>query len=84
MTDNTTEARVQAAGAGVFAPLNQYFDIVAFDPRGVGQSTPAIDCELAPASGSPSLPTPLDVDVDALVADAQDYVDADPATTSIR
>jgi pimeloyl-ACP methyl ester carboxylesterase len=67
---------VQAAGAGVFAPLNQYFDIVAFDPRGVGQSTPAIDCELPPASGSPSLPTPLDIDVDAVVADAQDYVDA--------
>jgi pimeloyl-ACP methyl ester carboxylesterase len=67
---------VQAAGAGVFASLNQYFDIVAFDPRGVGQSTPAIDCELPPASGSPSLPTPLDIDVDAVVADAQDYVDA--------
>ena len=25
--------------------LNQHFDIIAFDPRGVGQSTPAIDCQ---------------------------------------
>lgn len=70
---------LQAAGAGLFATLNERFDIVAFDPRGVGQSTPAIDCgvdeeadELFPGRA----PTPLDVDAEALVAGAQAYVDA--------
>ena len=35
---------LQGAGAGLFATLNARFDIVAFDPRGVGQSEPSIDC----------------------------------------
>lgn len=69
---------LQAAGAGVFTELNQRFDIVGFDPRGVGQSTPAIDCQVGEGTGDPGLsaPTPLDVDPEALVADAQSYVDA--------
>jgi pimeloyl-ACP methyl ester carboxylesterase len=67
---------LQSEGAGIFALLNQRFDIVAFDPRGVGQSTPAVDCQFPPEPGPPMLPTPLDVDVDALLAEAQAYVDA--------
>ena len=70
---------LQTAGAGVFAALNQRFDIVGFDPRGVGQSTPAVDCrteQLPQSLQLPEFPTPLDVDVDALVAEAQTYVDA--------
>jgi pimeloyl-ACP methyl ester carboxylesterase len=68
---------LQSQGAGIFGALNQRFDIVAFDPRGVGQSTPAVDCQVPPEPGPfPPLPTPLNVDVKALVADAQAYVDA--------
>ena len=70
---------LQAAGAGVFATLNQRFDIVGFDPRGVGQSTPAIDCQVDQETQgiySVPVPTPLDIDVDAYVAKVQGYVDA--------
>jgi pimeloyl-ACP methyl ester carboxylesterase len=37
---------VEAGGAGVFPTLNARFDIVAMDPRGVGQSQPSIDCKV--------------------------------------
>src|ERR687894_91465 len=70
---------LQAAGAGLFATLNQRFDIIGFDPRGVGQSTPAIDCQVDQETQgiySAPVPTPLDIDVDAYVAKAQGYVDA--------
>jgi pimeloyl-ACP methyl ester carboxylesterase len=33
-------------GTRLFGRLNERFDIVSFDPRGVGQSTPAIDCRV--------------------------------------
>lgn len=70
---------LQAVGAGVFKTLNQRFDIVGFDPRGVGQSTPAIDCkanEETQGIYSVPVPTPLDIDVNAYVRKAQSYVDA--------
>src|SRR3954447_20912914 len=70
---------LQSAGAGIFAALNQRFDIVGFDPRGVGQSTPSIDCKANQETQgiySEPFPTPLDIDVDAYVAKAQSYVDA--------
>ncbi|MGY1690818.1 alpha/beta hydrolase [Geodermatophilus sp. SYSU D01105] len=70
---------LQALGPGIFAALNQRFDIVAVDPRGVGQSTPAVDCQVddETAGYSPNpWPTPLDVDAEALVTRAQAYVDA--------
>jgi pimeloyl-ACP methyl ester carboxylesterase len=35
---------VRQIGADLFASLNDRFDIVGFDPRGVGESTPAVDC----------------------------------------
>src|SRR5687768_4150051 len=70
---------LQAAGAGIFSALNARFDIVAFDPRGVGQSKPSIDCEVDDEKNGPlprPAPTPVDLDADALVARAQDYVDS--------
>ncbi|GAB3347803.1 alpha/beta hydrolase [Modestobacter lapidis] len=82
---------LQNAGAERFAVLNQRFDIVAFDPRGVGKSSPVVDCQVGPGVAAPEpepvpAPTPIDpgidaaegdaVDADALVAEAQRYVDA--------
>jgi pimeloyl-ACP methyl ester carboxylesterase len=70
---------LQAAGAGIFSALNTRFDIVAFDPRGVGQSTPSIDCEVDQETQGlvpRPAPTPIDLDADALVARAQSYVDS--------
>ena len=70
---------LQSQGAGMFAALNKRFDLVAFDPRGVGQSTPAIDCRANPETQgiySVPVPTPLDIDVNAYVAKAQSYVDS--------
>src|SRR5262245_18548775 len=32
-------------GADLFPALNERYDIIAMDPRGVGQSEPAIDCK---------------------------------------
>lgn len=65
------------AGAGLFDALNQRYDIVAFDPRGVGQSTPSIDCKVDQKTlGVTSQPftTPLNLDVDALVAKDRRYI----------
>jgi pimeloyl-ACP methyl ester carboxylesterase len=70
---------LQFLGAGMFAALNQRFDIVGFDPRGVGQSTPAVACGLPLDPDPPSTwpaPSPPEIDVDALVAEHQEYVDA--------
>ncbi|GAA1633341.1 alpha/beta hydrolase [Georgenia ruanii] len=70
---------LQSRGAGLFAGLNDRFDIVGFDPRGVGQSVPAIDCHVdQETEGIYSLPvpTPLDIDVDAYLAKARSYVAA--------
>lgn len=36
---------VRAFGADLFGPLNDRYDIVGVDPRGVGESTPVIDCK---------------------------------------
>jgi pimeloyl-ACP methyl ester carboxylesterase len=70
---------LQAVGAGPFATLNQRFDIVGFDPRGVGQSAPSIDCRVDQETEGlrprPS-PVPIGLDADAVVARAQRYVDA--------
>jgi pimeloyl-ACP methyl ester carboxylesterase len=70
---------LQAAGAGLFATLNARFDIVAFDPRGVGQSVPSIDCGVDQETQGfvpRPAPTPIDLDADALVTHAQAYVDS--------
>jgi pimeloyl-ACP methyl ester carboxylesterase len=70
---------LQTAGAGIFSALNARFDIVAFDPRGVGQSAPSIDCRVDQETEGlvpRPAPTPIGLDAAALVARAQRYVDS--------
>jgi pimeloyl-ACP methyl ester carboxylesterase len=70
---------LQTVGGVDFATLNRRFDLVGFDPRGTGQSVPAVDCRVdqeALGIYSQPVPTPLDLDADAYVAKAQAYVDA--------
>jgi len=71
---------LQNAGAsGLWKPLNRRFDIVGFDPRGVGQSRPAIDCHANQETigiYSQPFPTPLDVDPAALRHKDQRYIDS--------
>jgi pimeloyl-ACP methyl ester carboxylesterase len=70
---------LQANGAGIFADLNKRFDIVAFDPRGVGQSTPSIDCQVNQEQlgiYSQPVPTPQTLDRSAYVAKVKAYVNA--------
>ncbi|MGY1637861.1 alpha/beta fold hydrolase [Geodermatophilus sp. SYSU D00742] len=66
---------LQVLGPGMFSLLNQRFDIVGLDPRGVGQSTPTVACD-APPDPLPTAENPWELDVDAIVAVSQRYVDA--------
>jgi pimeloyl-ACP methyl ester carboxylesterase len=69
---------LQRAGAGLFAGLSARFDIVAMDPRGVGQSEPSIDCQVDQEKEGlipRPAPDPTNLDADALVARAERYVD---------
>jgi pimeloyl-ACP methyl ester carboxylesterase len=71
-------ATLQNNGKRLFATLNRRFDIVSFDPRGVGDSQPAVDCAVDQEAAGPfSQPfmTPSTVDPRALVAADRDYVD---------
>jgi pimeloyl-ACP methyl ester carboxylesterase len=70
---------LQAIGPFLFADLNQRFDIVAFDPRGVGQSSPAIDCRVnQETQGLYAQPftTPYNLSIAAWSARAHSYVEA--------
>jgi pimeloyl-ACP methyl ester carboxylesterase len=70
---------LQSSGPGVFGALNQRFDIVGFDPRGVGQSSPAIDCRVDQQTEgiySQPFPTPRTLDVRAFAAKTRAYVDS--------
>jgi pimeloyl-ACP methyl ester carboxylesterase len=61
----------------LFAPFNDHFDIVAFDPRGTGASVPSIDCKVnQETKGLYSAPftTPESLDVDALLAKDRAFV----------
>ncbi|HEY3187036.1 MAG TPA: alpha/beta fold hydrolase, partial [Solirubrobacteraceae bacterium] len=61
-----------------YDPLNRRFDLVGFDPRGVGQSSPAIDCAVNQETDgiyAQPFPTPDNLDVDALVARDRAYVE---------
>ncbi|MFW3171253.1 alpha/beta hydrolase [Geodermatophilus sp. CPCC 206100] len=74
-----TNEILQAVGDQLFPGLSARFDLIGFDARGTGQSTPAIDCRVDQETQgiySVPVPTPLDIDVDAYVAKAQGYVDA--------
>jgi pimeloyl-ACP methyl ester carboxylesterase len=66
----------QFVGAGLFPGLNEHFDIIAMDPRGVGQSEPSIDCKAnQQTEGVYSMPfaTPL-TDPTALISKDRDYI----------
>jgi pimeloyl-ACP methyl ester carboxylesterase len=72
-------ASLHDGGAEFFAGLNERFDIVGFDPRGVGQTEGAIDCQVTQESeGLYAEPfvTPQNLDRRAYVQRAQRYVDA--------
>jgi pimeloyl-ACP methyl ester carboxylesterase len=78
--------RLQAEGgsAFAFASLNQRFDIIGFDPRGVGQSLPLVACQSPQPGQSPQsnrFPTPLTIDPAAWTATMQSYVN-DCTTTN--
>ncbi|HEY3019626.1 MAG TPA: alpha/beta hydrolase [Solirubrobacteraceae bacterium] len=69
---------IKAIGAGLFGNLNQRLDIVGFDPRGVGESSPSIDCKInQETAGIWAQPfvTPENLDEAALVARTRDYID---------
>ncbi|MEA2234342.1 MAG: hypothetical protein QOD83_4158 [Solirubrobacteraceae bacterium] len=70
-------AALEANGAGLFAALNARFDIIAMDPRGAGQSAPAIDCHAdQERDGIYSQPfmTPKSLDIFSLAAKDASYV----------
>jgi pimeloyl-ACP methyl ester carboxylesterase len=69
---------LQEVGAtGYWSALNEHFDIVGFDPRGVGQSTPGVDCKVdQEKEGIYSQPftTPFTLDVKALLRKDKSYI----------
>jgi len=70
-------ATTQAIGVDLFGAVNDHFDLVAFDPRGVGQSSPSIDCKVnQETDGLYSKPfiTPENLDVKAVLAKDSAYV----------
>jgi pimeloyl-ACP methyl ester carboxylesterase len=69
---------IQAVGKDLFGPLNDRYDIVGFDPRGVGQSSPSIDCAVDQERQgvySQPYPTPQNLEVGDLVRTDQRYID---------
>lgn len=66
---------LKAIGKAEFATLNERFDLIGVDPRGVGESQPAIDCQTDKAKRKP-FTTPLNFDRSAWVADARQYAGA--------
>ncbi len=67
----------QRIGTDLFGAVNDKFDLVAFDPRGVGESSPSIDCAVnQETEGLYSKPftTPENLDVKALLAKDKAYV----------
>ena len=70
---------VRAAGKDLFGSLNDRFDIVGFDPRGVGRSRPAIDCKVNQETEglyAQPFPTPSTARVSRLVSEDLRYVRA--------
>jgi len=65
-------------GSELFPGLNERFDIIAMDPRGVGQSEPSIDCRVnQETEGIYSQPftTPFNLDRSALVRKDRSYIE---------
>jgi pimeloyl-ACP methyl ester carboxylesterase len=68
---------IKEIGAGLFASLNDRFDIVGFDPRGTGESEDAIDCEVNQETDGvyrQPFPTPENLDVGAWIDVNRRYV----------
>jgi pimeloyl-ACP methyl ester carboxylesterase len=73
----TAAESFEGLGADLFPGLNARFDIIAMDPRGVGQSEPSIDCKSdQQADGIYARPftTPDNLDVRALSAKDSRYI----------
>jgi pimeloyl-ACP methyl ester carboxylesterase len=68
---------VEAYGADLFPALNQRFDIIGMDPRGVGESSPAIDCKTNQQTlgiYSEPFPTPFTANPSQLIAKDGRYI----------
>jgi len=68
---------VEALGPFLFPELNKRFDIVGFDPRGTGEGENATGCDVNQETDgiySEPFPTPLNLDVRALVRKVSRYV----------
>ena len=68
---------IHAIGGDLFGAVNDRFDIVAVDPRGVGETQPSVDCQAnQETQGIYSQPfvTPFNLDVHALVAKDRAYI----------
>jgi pimeloyl-ACP methyl ester carboxylesterase len=69
---------IEVFGADLFPKLNERFDIIGMDPRGVGDSRPAIDCHAnQETEGFYSQPfqTPENLDARALIRKDRRYID---------
>jgi len=69
---------LEAFGADLLPALNTRFDIIAMDPRGVGRSSPSIDCAVnQEEQGIYSQPfaTPFNTEIGDLVAKVRSYLD---------
>jgi pimeloyl-ACP methyl ester carboxylesterase len=68
---------VHAIGADLFGAVNDHFDIVAVDPRGVTETQPSVDCHAnQETQGIYSKPfvTPFNLDKDALITKDRQYI----------
>lgn len=59
----------QISGQGAALKLQKSYDIIGYDPRGVGQSTPKISCQL---TESEEAPLPDENDIPGLEKQARD------------
>ena len=70
----TPSRTTQAIGVDLFGAVNDRFDLVAFDPRGIGESSPSIDCKVnQETEGLYSAPftTPENLDVERAAGEGQ-------------
>jgi pimeloyl-ACP methyl ester carboxylesterase len=69
---------IHAIGSALFGAVNDRFDIVGVDPRGVGQTEPSVDCQAnQETEGIYSQPftTPLNLNAAELIAKDQAYIE---------
>jgi pimeloyl-ACP methyl ester carboxylesterase len=68
---------IHAIGAGLFGAVNDHFDIVGVDPRGVTETQPSVDCHAnQETQGIYSEPftTPFNLDKNGLIAKDRQYI----------